>query len=407
MMRARAMFAAVALALAAAPLATTADAQVREGTFRALGRADRAIEEERFADALAILDEMVPRVARVPLERALVQQARAVVLLAQERYAEAVPPLEASLEAGVLPDETTARLRFNLVQVDLVLDEPRRALGRIDGWFEGSDDTPPPELVALAGRAHYELGAYEAAATRLRAAVAAAPKPELWWYQLLLGCAYETKNYDEAFQILRILLAREPAETRYWIELARIALEIDREGAALSALELAEDVGPLDGKSVVLLARLHLQAGSPARAARLLRDAIEAERIPADGENLALLASAWTLAREYAPACDALQRAAALDPAERDRLLLRRAELLIQLDRSDEAQTDLTAAAASDDPELAARASMMLGVVLYRKSEYERSLAAFSVASRDAKVGERAREWERFVRARAESELEP
>jgi len=385
----------------ARPAPADSGARVREPTYRALARAERAIEEERYAKALRILDALAPRADEVSLERALVAQARASVLLARERYAEAVPALEAALGAGALPDVATANLRQNLLQVDLVLGEPERLLRRIGEWFGEPPSALPPELGALAGRGHFELERFAPAAERLREAIAAEPDGPTWWYELLLACNYELERYDEALRILRTLVEREPSRRRYWIELARVAAEREDYRLAVSALELAEDLRPLDETHLVLLARLNLLVDAPARAARLLVAALGSGRVAESAVHLELLADAWTLAREHTKASEALARAAELAPKQRWQLLLRRGELLLELGRTNEARVDLAVAAGADDEKIAGRAGLLLGVAHYRAGHFEASLAALGKAERVASVRDQARRWASVVRARA------
>lgn len=391
------------LAFSSPARAVKAERTVRPATYRALERIQSLMEREEYPEALERITVLEVRVAREPFEQALVAQTKAYVLLAQERYEEAIPVLARALEGDLLPEEATANLQYNLAQLKLLNGDAAGAAATLEAYFAKAEVAPTPVARALVGHAYYLLARYSDARGALERATAAMQVPPENWLRLLLGTYYELARFSDAEAVLRTLVARFPAERRYWIELSTIALHRGDEPLALASLELAENAGLLTGEDLVRLARLNLGLDAPVRAARLLESALAEARIEATARNFELLADAWVMAREYERSLPALSRAAELAPARHAELALRHGELLVHLERWEEAVTVLESLMREPASERVARANLLVGVAAYYQGQYARSLVAFGRAERHAATEQQAKQWSKQTIYRIEA----
>ena len=384
----------VALWIAAAS-SGAADAQraVRASTHRALSEIRVAMEARRFEDAMAQIAALAPRVRGEPFERALLEETRAYALLEQERYDEAIPALEAALAENQLPDAAVANLHYNLAQLQLMAGRAADAAGTLEALLAAQPAATTAAARALVGHAYYMLERYPEARRELERAVAADAQPSEAWLQLLLAICWEQQAFDRARDVLRDLVARFPEERRYWVDLSAISMQLEDEPLAVASLELAEDAGLLEGEDLLRLVRLNLHLDAPARAGRLLEDALAAGRVETSAERLELLADAWVMAREYERAIDALRRAREMVPERRAALALREGELLVHLERWSEAIVALAGATESESEDVAAQANLLLGVAAYYRGDYAQSLVAFGRAEASETTRSQARQW--------------
>ncbi len=135
---------------------------------------------------------------------------------------------------------------------------------------------------------------------RRRTAAADADDVELAGLIRQADAALAARRDDEAGRLLRLVLARAPAQHRSRLALARLLLERQRRADAIRLLDDGLQIDPHAAELAEWLGRLLLEAGDPVRAAAVLAGAAPAlvER-PA---HHALLAAAWQQAGESAQA---------------------------------------------------------------------------------------------------------
>lgn len=135
----------------------------------------------------------------------------------------------------------------------------------------------------------------------------------------------------EAAQSLERALALRPELTEAWLNLARLRLALGAREAAIEAAREAARRGP---EGLRLLAALLCEAGRWAEAGQTLERALASG--PVDGRSLALLAQCWQEAGDVAAAERAWRRAVALPAVSAD-LLGGLGALLLREGRAEEA----------------------------------------------------------------------
>jgi tetratricopeptide (TPR) repeat protein len=158
----------------------------------------------------------------------------------------------------------------------------------------------------------------------------------------LLLCA---SRHQEAAAYLGHALSIEPQNSRALRELSVTALALGNDSDALELAARAAALAPDDGNAAVHAAELLQRSGRPDDAAVLLRGA--AERVTDDPQLLRVLSAVEMVRERFAAALDAIDRAIGLAPDETE-YRLHRAHLLLQLGDFDSAADAIEGAAALD-----------------------------------------------------------
>ncbi|MBN2645419.1 MAG: tetratricopeptide repeat protein [Desulfuromonadaceae bacterium] len=154
--------------------------------------------------------------------------------------------------------------------------------------------TKDPELLYQSAIAFIQGKQYPEAKqslTRLLDSVAAA---KTTWYELLLSCHIELKEWRQGQQLLDRLVQQQPEHEPYWRLKAQIALQQEQYVAAASALEVALRLRGDTRDDLIQLAGLYRYLRAPLRAADLLQRAYGAE--PSADQSL-------EIARLYTQGC--------------------------------------------------------------------------------------------------------
>ncbi|MGB2402163.1 MAG: tetratricopeptide repeat protein [Akkermansiaceae bacterium] len=124
------------------------------------------------------------------------------------------------------------------------------------------------------------------------------------WKAGTAQCLEQLKRFEEALLLLDEVIEARPTEASYYLLQASVYLAMSRPDDAISNLELVRRLGKLDAENHLLLANLHLRAGSAALARPVMMTAISMDK---KGEyttvvNLLEFVTAtrnWSLARDY------------------------------------------------------------------------------------------------------------
>lgn len=129
------------------------------------------------------------------------------------------------------------------------------------------------------------------------------------WKAGVAQCLQHLERNREALALMEEVIAARPDEPAYYVLQASILLTLDRSDEAMTNLELVRRIGKLDAENHLLLASLHLRAGSAKLARPLLIEAMEMDPKPAMVSALNALefvtrVREWGLARELAVILD-------------------------------------------------------------------------------------------------------
>jgi len=297
-----------------------------------------------------------------------------------------------------LQDRQRTETLYTLAQLYFTIEDWQGSINIMNDWLAAVEN-PPPEPFILLASAYYQLEKYQEMIKPIDRAMEVArardvPTKEQWW--LLLRVAYyELGDLKQVTRILETLVVNWPKK-EYWTMLSGMYGELDQEAKQLAAYESAYDQGLLEnGKELVALSQLLLQAEAPYKSARVLEKGFEAGLIEKTEGNYRLLSQAWQLAAEYEKAIPPLKQAASIsDVGELDARL---ANSYLNLSRYDECVDAARAGLKKGGLKREGVAYELLGMCLFEKEKYEDAKKAFRKAANDKSIEKRARNWIKFI----------
>lgn len=370
-------------------------------TFDRLSKAHELLSAEKYAEALAVLDEISQRRRLNEHERALLWQTYAYVQSSQERYAEAIDSFEKCLATDALPEQAAANTHYNLGQLYLVVKNYPEAIRHLRVWFE-SVENPAPSAHFILAMAYVQNDQKSEALPHAEQAVRKASEPKESWLQLLLALYFETKRYADAVDVLKQLVERFPKKN-YFLQLSAAYSELERSAEAMAVLELARMQGLLDKDSEYrILAQLYLQNDLPYRAATLLDEGIASGVVQGNADAWSLLADSWLNARERSRALAPLERAA--KESEGGELYVRLAQIQVDEENWNAAEQALGAALRKGKLEDPGKAQLLLGVVRVNQKKWKEAEQAFASAQQSEATRDAATKWLKYLPERIAAE---
>jgi tetratricopeptide (TPR) repeat protein len=365
-----------------------------EWAYKKLNAALEALEEERYADALNILNEMSKRKSLSKFEKASMYQTFAFVYSSQDKYKEAIPYFEKCLEQDSMPEAATRQTEYNLGQLYMDQERFRDAVKILEPWLKQATN-PSSNAYYLVGMAHVQLEDAKAALPYARMAVKKAKKPREHFLQMALALEFENKNFKHVARLLEVLITYFPKKS-YYLQLSAVYAELGRDKKSLSAMELAYMQGMLTSENeLVRLAQAYLYHEIPYKAARVLEKGIADEQIEADAENLQSLGDAWLHARELNKALGPLKSSAA--KSGDGNLFVRIAQVHLERGENAEAVAALKKGLAKgglDDP---GNAYLLIGIAHSTEKRFGPAREAFAKAGNYEKSRAAAAQWARHV----------
>ena len=370
---------------------------MRESIYKELARAQEEAEENKFAEALRLLDKLSGQELN-SYERTQLWNLYAFVYHAQERYPQAIDAFKKLLAEEELDEAMEARAVYSLAMLYFATEDWQNAIDTINRW---SSLTPAPKSQAyeLLAEAHYQLKEYRKAIPPLRKTIElkrAEGQPVAERSYLLLRSAYAAlREHDQVAAVLEELIRHFPGD-KYWIQLAGAYGEAGEGRKQLNALELAHLQGYLDTQQeLLMLAGLLLGNDLPYRAGKVLEKGLEEGVVESTLENWRLLSQAWTLAHEDRRAIPALTRAARMsEDGELDMVL---AQSHINLEQWESAAECARTGIGKRGLRRPDQAHVMLGQVLFYMNAFEDSRGAFQQAQTDSRSRKLAAQWLSYI----------
>lgn len=362
---------------------------VSQTTYRVLEKSRKLSDESRYREAETLLSQQLPETASNRYETALIHQHLAYIYLQQQNYRRAAKSLEAALAGGdTLPETTTHDLRYNLAQVYMQTEQYAKVPPIIEQWF-ANEPKPGADAWYLKALAYYKLDRYAAAVAPLQKALALEPHED--WYVLLLSVHLQQKHYRQAVPVLTRLVDLYPGKKEYWLQLTDVHLLLKDYRKALATLKLADHSVVLEEKDILRLAQLYLHNNIPFSAARVLLASLEQHKIKHNAANLELLANSWAMAREHQKELKYLHQAAKLN--NDGRLYQRCGQILLQMERWDEAITALKQALAKGNLKQPQQSYLLIGIAAYNANHLKTADWAFSQAQKSKQTRQQAERW--------------
>ena len=373
------------------PATQTRKAQaVSRWAFEKLDAAHKLLEQEKYVDVLAVLEDMQRRRGLSDQEQALMWQTYGYVYSSQENYEKAVEAFEKCLDAGGLEPAVVQNITYNMAQLYVILENYDRAIELFEQWFAQAEQ-PNAGAHYMFAIAYMQKDAFAKAIPHAEQAVAKSPSPKESHLGLLLALYFETKDYAKAVPVLETLVENFPKET-YWKQLSALYTERGDNKKALGALELAYFQGYIDEENELLnLAQLYLYNDVPYRAAQIVEEALASGKVEGDATSWQILADSWLQAREREKALEPLSRAAEL--AEDGNLYVRLGQLHLGEEQWPAARSALQKALQKGGVRNPGQVHLLLGIAYASERQWDAAERSFKTAAGYADAERMATAW--------------
>jgi len=373
---------------------------IDERTGKRLTAALDLMNAEKYDAARAELSELSMS-SLSPFERAQVERILASIDHSQGKYASARSHLDKAMAEKALSDEDQLSIQFQIAQLLLAEEKWGQAVEALKAWFAKA---PEPNSTAyyLLAIAYFQMENYGAALEPAQKAVDLTPNPQESWLQLVLALRLQREEYRAALPLLRQLLALYPNRKTYWIQLSSVQAALNDYGNALTALQLAYNQGLLgDQSDLRRLAELLLFREIPYRGGEILSTALEQKKVPGDAKTYETLGNCWVAAREFDRAIGDLTKAAEMSGS--GDLYLRAGEIYVQREDWPKASKALGQALGKRGLKNPGQATLLLGISYYNQDNLEQAKKYFGQAMAHENVRSQAESWSRHVDQKTEA----
>ena len=367
---------------------------VSSKTYKELTSIQEMISANQTDQAFTALKTLHGEVEKDSLDEALVLQMLGYTEMGRNNYQQAIDHLKRSLALNRLPENVKYNVGYMVAQLYAAQEKYDEALVFAEEWFK-TLEAPTPDQAIFMANIFAQTGKYKQAIPYAKQAIESGKEPRESWYQLLIACNFELKDYPQAAEALKGALIKWPEKADYWEQLASVYVLMDNEIKGLATLQLAWKAGVLEKEnSIRSMVQLAVTHGIPEHGARLLDAALQKDALPRDKTYIDLLANAWLAARENTPAITAFEELAQLtkegDP------YLRIANIYIEKAEWKKAEAALRKALDMklEEP---GKAWLILGIAMTEQTRFDQGMDAFKKARAFAYTEKQASSWLKYA----------
>lgn len=284
---------------------------VSPGIYKSINKIHKMMGAEEFDDALALTNRTLGKRRINDHERSILLQTKGYIFTGKEQFPKAAQAFEDCLKIGALPDATLRDTEYNLAQLQMVLENYPRVISLLEGWRTKVETVSGDAWMMLAG-AYAQAKNFQKAMVYGESAIKSKAKPKERWLSFMLSIYFELgKKWDVVGMLKRLIIAYP--KKSYWLQLAGMYLELDKEGEALAVYDLAYSQNYLEeGRDLVQYARLALSGNVAVKAATVLDKGFKDGVVERNEKNLKLMANALLVSREPKRALPYLREGAKL-----------------------------------------------------------------------------------------------
>ncbi len=364
--------------------------------YKQLNKSEELIGKHAYSEARAKLLKVLPELDNNSYEQAITLRSLASVYALENQYQKSTKLLEQALATKALTEDLQLESLLNLGQLYMATDQYQKAVDTLDPWLKKSTDTKNIPVRVLIANAYTQLKKYRKALPYIEYAISHSKQPNESWLQLNLALHYQLENYSAAANILRMLVAQFPDKKDYWHQLGSVYLQLRQYTNALTVNYMAYKKGYIRSESEILqLFNLFLYTKQPYQGATLLNKELESKNVKQNSQNWEILANAWTLAREYKQAINALEKASALHPE--GELYLQLGRIHVEQDMWPAAISAINKALEKGGLKQTGEAYILLGMSYYETGQLKSAENTFKKAMSYSKTKKSAAQWLNYI----------
>ena len=383
---------------------------MRNRVYTQLARAQALADAGDKAEGLAVLDEVKSRINSLNgYERAMLFNFYGFIYYGNDDIANANASFnQVVADESSIPNSLLISTLYSLAQISMQQQAYSQAISYLEKWQQVSPNKLNADQQILFAQAHYQNKAFEQSLVYINAALALVEQdnkiPKENWLTLQRAVYYELKKPAQVTQVLAQLV-RYYDKDQYWLQLSAMYGEIGAEDKQMAVMEAAYQAGYVTKSSdILMLSQLYLFHGVPYKSAAVLEQAIGQGSIFADEDNLNVLARAYLAAKEDEQAIKVLLRVSHIAHSGKHDALLAQTYLNTQQWQAAIDASNLALARYAENKQGTqskvkdiANMHLILGMANFNLKSFDRSLAAFSNASKFVSTKKTALQWGKYV----------
>lgn len=370
-----------------------------KAAFQRIEEAQNLMTEEKYDEAFAPLQFVIDSERFKPYEKAVAIQTMGFIFAAKGDYENTIKTFERAIATGDLPPRVVNDLTYNLAQLNLAGDRPKKALALITQWMAAVEGEPAADAYGLKAQIHLILEDYPQAELAVRKALSKVEEPKQNWTRILLAVLLQQERYKEARPILEDAAARWPGVKAFWQQLTAVYYEGGDEKLAFVAQRAMHIQGMLtSSKELSGIAQLYLYHDVPIKAAEILQNGMDDGSIEKTEKNYELLAQSYMHAREWSKSIAPLTKAA--EKSDKGKFYEQLAQSHLQDEEWAKAEAAMEKALKKGGLDDEANSWLVLGIARARIEKYDAAIKAFRKAGDDDDVAKDAFRWIRSIERR-------
>jgi len=364
--------------------------------YKQISKSEALIAKQAYPQARKKLQKTLAKLDKNSYEQAITLRSLASVYALENQYQKSARLLEQAMATGALTETQQQEALLNLGQLYMATEQYQKAVEKLDPWLKQHPETRNTQVHVLLANAYSQLKQYRKALPYIEYAIQRSKKPRESWLQLNLALYYQLENYSAAAGILRKLVAQYPDKKDYWQQLASVYQHIQQYNHALTIKYLAYEKGYIQSEAeIIQLFNLFLYNQQPYQAANLLSKHLNKEGVRQSSKNWEMLANAWTRAREYKKAINALEKASSLH--QKGELYLQLGRIHVEQELWQAAINAINKALKKGGVKQTGEAYILLGMSYYETGKLKSAKSAFNNAIRYRKTKKSAEQWLNYV----------
>ncbi len=359
-------------------------------------RANEAVSEERYREAVTILDAVMGR-EMTAYERSIVLRIRAVSYYQLDNLPRAIQDFQAVLATNALVRDEVISIRTNLGQLLLVSDRVNEGIQQLELAIAGGAELTVG-LAQMMAQAYIQAERYQDGLRYAEFFYTNKRNKTEGDYNLMQFYYSQLNRVQDELRVVREMINAFPASRRSWQNLRALYARLDQEENSFETARLMYLNGLLqDETEIVGMVAYYSHFNNPFRGARILEREINAGRVQPTERHLTLLSNMWRQADEFERSIAPLEQLNRARPSGETALKI--AEARFQMRQWPQAEQILTTALNQGGLSSAetGRAWELLGSVRYNQDRIDPAIAAYREATRFPTSRRNADGWIRFI----------
>ncbi|MCH8489229.1 MAG: tetratricopeptide repeat protein [Oceanicaulis sp.] len=366
-------------------------------------RANEAVGEERYQEAITILNGVMGR-EMTAYERSVVLRLRAVSYYQIDNLPRAIDDFLAVLATRALVPDEVVSIRTNLGQLLLVSDRVNEGIEQLELAISGGAELTVG-LAQMMAQAYVQAERYQDGLRYAEFFYTNKRNKVEGDYNLMQFYYNQLNRTQDELRVVREMINAFPSSRRSWQNLRALYARLDQEENSFQTARLMYLNGLLeDENEIVGMVSYFSHFNNPFRGASILEREINAGRVQPTERHLTLLSNMWRQADEFERSIAPLEQLNRARPSGETALKI--AEARFQMRQWAQAEQTLTAALNQGGLSSAetGRAWELLGSVRYNQDRIQPAVAAYREASRFPTSRRNAEGWIRFINSQIEGE---